>query len=181
MMISRGVVENSSEVVKQLWYFMFLDFDLTSLPKGLKLLETISKEGEYAEFIELLEDILIYKQLMSVAEVYQRIKYDSLLSIIPLPKAKVEKVLLDCHHRKVIDYVLDERQGILIFEDHLEETNPYEEFLSCYHTIALLREENRKQDHQFIVKKTMDFIATADSYYNSERFGLIMEYRRKLK
>lgn len=43
MMISRGVVENASAAIKELWYFMFLDFDLTSLSKGLKLLENISK------------------------------------------------------------------------------------------------------------------------------------------
>lgn len=42
MMISRGVVENSSPAVKEFWYFMFLDFDLTSLSKGLKLLKVIS-------------------------------------------------------------------------------------------------------------------------------------------
>ena len=86
MMVSRGVVENASPSVKQLWYFMFLDFDLTSLAKGMELLAKISKEEEYKEFIELLEDILIYKQLISVAEVYQRIKYESLISIIPFPK-----------------------------------------------------------------------------------------------
>lgn len=107
MMVSRGVVENASSAVKQLWYFMFLDFDLTSLSKGMELLKQISKEDDYKQFIELLEDILIYKQLISVAEVYQRIKYDSLISIIPLSKEKIERVLLECHHRKVIDFVLD--------------------------------------------------------------------------
>lgn len=40
-MISRGVVESASPSIKQLWYFMFLDFDLSSLSKGLKLLYTI--------------------------------------------------------------------------------------------------------------------------------------------
>ena len=73
---------------------MFLDFDLTSLAKGLKLLENVSKNSEYKGFLDLLEEILIYKQLISVAQVYQRIKYQSLLAIIPFPKEKVEKVLL---------------------------------------------------------------------------------------
>lgn len=45
MMVSRGVIENASSSVKQLWYFMFLDFDLTSLNKGIKLLQIISKDG----------------------------------------------------------------------------------------------------------------------------------------
>lgn len=85
-MISKGVVENASPPIKELWYFMFLDFDLTSLAKGVKLLEAISKNGDYKEFIELLEEILIYKQLISVAQVYHRIKYQSLLSIIPFSK-----------------------------------------------------------------------------------------------
>lgn len=94
----------------------------------------------------MLEDILIYKQLISVAEVYQRIKYESLISIIPFPKEKIERVLLECHHRKVVDFVLDEKQGIIIFEDQLEETNPYEEFLSCYVDVALLHEDTRKHE-----------------------------------
>lgn len=47
MMVSRGVVENASSAVKQLWYFMFLDFDLTSLSKGMELLKQISKEDDY--------------------------------------------------------------------------------------------------------------------------------------
>jgi hypothetical protein len=54
MMISRGVVENASPAIKKFWYFMFLDFDLSSLARGLKLLEEISREEEYREFIALL-------------------------------------------------------------------------------------------------------------------------------
>ena len=35
MMLSRGIVENASKDIKDLWYFMFLEFDLSSLKKGL--------------------------------------------------------------------------------------------------------------------------------------------------
>lgn len=182
MMVSRGVVENASPTVKQLWYFMFLDFDLSSLSKGMELLQAISREQDYKEVIDLLEDILIYKQLISVAEVYQRIKYDSLISIFkPLSKDKIERVLLECHHRKVIDFVLDEKQGIIIFEDQLQETNPYEEFLACFVDIALLHEETRKHEKDFIVKKAIEFTNTAKEYYGTIRPYKIDEYRKKLK
>ena len=69
---------------------MFLEFDLASLDKGLKLLDPISRENEYKEYIDLLEDILIYKQLISITGVYQRMKYENLIRLIPLPKPKIE-------------------------------------------------------------------------------------------
>ena len=53
--------------------------------------------------------------------------------------------------------------------------------MSCYNDIALLHEENRKNDRTYIIKKTMDFIETANSYYNNERHSKIMDYKRKLK
>lgn len=93
----------------------------------------------------------------------------------------MQKVLLESHHRKVIDYVLDEKQGILIFEDKLEETNPYEEFLTCYVDVAILHEESRKYDIEFILKKANEFISTADEYYNSIRVYKIDQYKNKLR
>ena len=52
---------------------MSLEFDLESLTKGLEILGQITHEN-YAEFKNLIEDILIYKQLQSISEIYQRIK-----------------------------------------------------------------------------------------------------------
>ena len=77
--------------------------------------------------------------------------------------------MLECHHRKVIDFVLDEKQGIIIFEDQLEETNPYEEFLSCYVDVALLHEETRRHEKDFIIKKAVDFTQTAKDYFENLR------------
>jgi len=34
LMVSRGVVENASNNVRDLWNFMFLEFGVTSLSKG---------------------------------------------------------------------------------------------------------------------------------------------------
>lgn len=59
----------------------------------------------------------MYRQLISIAEVYQRIKMSSLLKLIPLAKDKVEKILIECHRSKIIDFSLDESQGIVVFED----------------------------------------------------------------
>jgi hypothetical protein len=67
---------------------MSLEFDLESLTKGLEILGQITHEN-YAEFKNLIEDILIYKQLQSISEIYQRIKIESLLSLIPLPRQKI--------------------------------------------------------------------------------------------
>ncbi len=51
----------------------------------------------------------------------------------------------------------------------MEETNPYEEFLSCFVDVALLHEESRKHDKGYIIKKAIDFMNTADDYYNNIR------------
>lgn len=59
----------------------------------------------------------MYRQLQSVSEIYQRIKIDSLLALIPLEKQKIERILLSSYHQKILDFVLDEDQKIIIFED----------------------------------------------------------------
>jgi hypothetical protein len=43
------------------------------------------------------------------------------LALIPLPRAKIEKILLSSYHQKVLDFSLDENQKILIFEDKSEQ------------------------------------------------------------
>lgn len=42
IMVSRGVLENSSSVVSQLWNFMFLEFGVNSLKGGLELVAKIN-------------------------------------------------------------------------------------------------------------------------------------------
>lgn len=85
---------------------MSLEFDLSSLAKGLEILNQITNES-YSEFKTLIEDILIYKQLQSISETYQRIKIESLLSLIPLPKQKIERILLSSYHQKILDFIMD--------------------------------------------------------------------------
>lgn len=181
MMVSKGIVESASKEIKELWYFMFLDFDLASLGKGLELLQLLTRDKEYADYIALLEDILIYKQLISISGVYQRMKYDNLIKLIPLPKSKIEKVLLESHQRKVIDFVLDEKQGIISFQEKSDETNPYEEFLSTYIDVALLHEETREVDRKHILNKVTEFTHNAEDYYWKVREYKIEEYKKKLK
>lgn len=36
-MVSRGVLENANQNVNELWNFMFLEFGVSSLKKGLEL------------------------------------------------------------------------------------------------------------------------------------------------
>jgi hypothetical protein len=72
---------------------MFLEFDLSSLSRGLELLE----KTEDNEFKSLLQSNLIYKQLISVAEVYRKIKLESLLALIPLSREKILNILLKSH------------------------------------------------------------------------------------
>lgn len=99
---------------------MNLEFDLESLTKGLELINQITND-HYNEFKTLIEDILIYKQLQSISEIYQRIKIESLLSLIPLSRQKIERILLSSYHQKILDFVLDEDQKIIIFEDKSSE------------------------------------------------------------
>ncbi len=41
MIVGGGYVQNASEEIKKLWNFMFLEFDLESLNKGLDLLKAL--------------------------------------------------------------------------------------------------------------------------------------------
>jgi hypothetical protein len=126
---------------------MILEFDLDSLTKGLEILNQITNQN-CVEFKSLIEDILIYKQLQSVSEIYQRIKMDSLLSLIPLPKQKIERILLSSYHQRILDFVLDEDQKIIIFEDKSseKESNPTENFFDIYLDLAIEKEKQREDD-----------------------------------
>ena len=115
IIVAAGIVENASSEVKKLWNFMGLEFDLQSLTKGLSLLSQIEDQN-YLEFKCLIEDILVYKQLNSISQIYQRIKVERLLTMIPLPKHKIQKILLNSYHQKILDFVMDENQKIIIFE-----------------------------------------------------------------
>jgi len=57
---------------------------VTSLKKGLELVGNLNNES-YKEFHELIEATLINRQLLSIAEVYQKIRISSLERLIPLP------------------------------------------------------------------------------------------------
>ena len=103
MMVSKGIVENASDSIRELWNFLFLQFDLSSLSRGLELLEKIQEN----EFKELLQNNLIYKQLISLAEVYSKIKLESLLALIPLSRQKILSILLKSHEERIIDFSLD--------------------------------------------------------------------------
>jgi hypothetical protein len=35
--------------------------------------------------------------------------------MIPLPRSKIEKILLDSYHQKLLEFTLDENQKIIIF------------------------------------------------------------------
>lgn len=64
-MISRGVLENATKTVSELWNFMFLEFGVTSLSKGLQLVKSLDENNE--KFQSLIEATLINKQLLSIA------------------------------------------------------------------------------------------------------------------
>ena len=126
LMVSRGVLENSTENVNELWNFMFLEFGVSSLKKGLELVSRLEENN--AQFQSLIEATLINKQLLSIAEVYQRIRLSSLERLIPLPLEKIKRILIEAHRQKTLDFTFDESQGILVFEDQAQQINPSEEF-----------------------------------------------------
>ena len=41
LMVSRGVLETASQDIKDLWNFLFLEFNVNSLKKGLEMIEAI--------------------------------------------------------------------------------------------------------------------------------------------
>lgn len=46
LMISRGVLENATLTVSELWNFMFLEFGVTSLSKGLQLVKCLDENNK---------------------------------------------------------------------------------------------------------------------------------------
>lgn len=89
---------------------------------------------------------------------------DSLLSLIPLPKQKIERILLSSYHQRILDFVLDEDQKIIIFEDKSseKESNPTENFFDIYLDLAIEKEKQREDDEKHILKKLEQFVAGSE-------------------
>lgn len=137
LMVSKGVLENASPSIRELWNFMFLEFGVSSLKKGFELVGSLKEE--HLNFKELIEASLINKQLISIAEIYQKIRIQSLERLIPLPLPQIKKMLILAHRQKTIDFSFDESQGIIVFEDQSQQVNPSEEFHNLFISISIAR------------------------------------------
>ena len=84
---------------------MFLEFGVGSLKKGLELVNTLKQN--YSDFKELIGACLINKQLISIAEIYQKIRIQSLERLIPLPLPQIKKMLILAHRQRIIDFTFD--------------------------------------------------------------------------
>ena len=106
-----------------------------------------------------------------------------MLALIPLEKQKIERILLSSYHQKILDFVLDEDQKIIIFEDKSSqrESTPTEAFFDIYIDLAIEKEKQRDDDQKHILKKLQDFVTTSEDYYWKIRQYKIEEYRKKLK
>lgn len=84
-----------------------------------------------------------------------------------MPKQKIERILLSSYHQKILDFVLDEDQKIIIFEDKSseKESNPTEKFFEIYVDLAIEKEKQREDDGKHILKKLENFVATSEEYY----------------
>ena len=105
LMVSKGVLENASDSIREIWNFMFLEFGVGSLKKGLELVSTL--KAEHSNFKELIQACLINKQLISIAEIYQRIRIQSLERLILLPLDQIKKMLILAHRQKIINFTFD--------------------------------------------------------------------------
>ncbi len=129
----------------------------------------------------MIEASLINKQLISIAEVYQRIRIQSLERLIPLPLAQIKKMLILAHRQKTIDFTFDESQGIIVFEDQSQQINPSEEFHNLFMSVSLVCEEGRPVDEVHIRRKVEEYIKTADHDIWSIRMYKINEFKKKMK
>lgn len=179
LMVSKGVLENASGNVRELWNFMFLEFGVSSLKKGLQLVGALKEE--HSHFRGLIEAALINKQLISIAEVYQRIRIQSLERLIPLPLPQIKRMLILAHRQKTIDFTFDESQGIIVFEDQAQQVNPSEEFHNLFMNVSLACEAGRAVDEPHIRHKASEYIKNADHDIWSIRSYKINEFKKKMK
>lgn len=98
-----------------------------------------------------------------------------------MPLENIKRILIEAHRQKTLDFTFDESQGILVFEDQAQQTNPSEEFHEIFIDVSLLLEENRKLDEAHIRRKAEDYIKNADQNIWSIRQYKIDEFKKKLK
>lgn len=103
LVLQKGILESASEHIKKLWAFLFLEFKILEVPEKLGLLKEV-RESVHQEFATLIENVIIYQELIEISKIYSKVKFDNILKMIPFGRERVMNVLLTTREREVLQF-----------------------------------------------------------------------------
>jgi translation initiation factor 3 subunit A len=180
LVLEKGILESASDHIKRLWAFLFIEFKILDVPEKLSLLDCV-KTSPHFEFTSLLEDVIIYKELIEISKIYSKVRLENILRMVPFDKQKVITILLRTKEHEVLQFEFDESNNLIIFKQKEHDTDPYIIVKNLARDVAYIAEKVRKPNRDEIVKQAQLFIDDAKELYFRIRPYKSQQFREKLK
>lgn len=85
LVLEKGILESASDHIKRLWTFLFVEFKILEVPEKLSLLDAV-RSSPLSEFTTLVEDVIIYKELIEISKIYSKVRLENILKMVPFNK-----------------------------------------------------------------------------------------------
>lgn len=157
-----------------------MEFKILEVPSKLELLEAV-RNSPLQEFTTLLEDIIIYKELIEVSKIYSKVRLENILRMVPFDKQKVISIMLRTKEHEVLQFEFDESNNLIIFKQKESDTDPFIIVKKLAREVAYLAEKVRRPNRDEIVRHAQMFLDDAKELYFRIRPYKSQQFREKLK
>jgi hypothetical protein len=103
LVLERGIIESASDHVKRLWAFLFVEFKILEVPDKVNLLNAV-RTSIHSEFATLIEDVIIYKELIEISKIYSKVKLENILKMVPFDRQRIIAILLRTKEQEVLQF-----------------------------------------------------------------------------
>lgn len=59
------------------------------------------------DFAPLIEDVIIYQELIEISKIYSRVRFENILKMVPFDKQRVLTILLNTKEHEVLQFEFD--------------------------------------------------------------------------
>lgn len=133
--LSRGTLKMSPEPVRKLYHILEVSFEPLSLcSRAAPILSDLAKDEAYVSYLPLIRQVLIFKLLFQLSDIYSSIKISKLQALVeplndsfdkptssstPWADQKLETILMSAVHTGQIYIRIDHAEGTITFSESL--------------------------------------------------------------
>lgn len=177
LILEKGIVEGASPEIKQLWAFLFIEFKILEVPEKLKLLDKVRE----TDFASLIEDVIIYQELIEISKIYSCVRFENILKMIPFDKQRVLTILLNTKEHDVLQFEFDESKNLIIFRQKEMDSDAFLTLRKLARDVTFLAERIIKPNEQEVKKQANLFLDGARDYYDRIRPDSLQKFKDDLK